>query len=195
MIYPEALLVGDTEYEINTGYEYALACLACINDPELGDTERAYGVIDILYKDPQPEDLVEAVRMAVKFLQLGKDGQAPRTARAPDMDYEADMHYIRASFRSDYKLDLGRMPELHWWEFMELLQGLTDDCILNRIRDLRNYDLSTVKDPKTRSRIIQAQREVALTGQLSTEDQDTLDSFYAQLKTPEVPTDENSDLE
>lgn len=196
MIYPEALRVGDQEYEINTSYLYALACIACVNDPELTDAERAFGVIEILYKEPLPTDGPEAVRMAVKFLSLGKDPvEGDRPERAPDMDYEADMHYIRASFRSDYGVDLARSPDLHWWEFMELLQGLTDKCVLNRIRDLRNYDISTVKDAKTRSSIIQAQREVALPGRISQEDQDTLDDFYARLAIPEVQTLENSDSE
>ena len=194
MTYPEALLVGDQEYEINTGYEDALACISCINDPELGDTERAYGVIEILYKDP-PEDTAEALRMAVKYLRLGKDAQEPQSSRPADMDYEYDMNYIRSSFRSDYRIDLSRSPELHWWEFVELLQGLTDTCILNRIRDLRTYDLTTVKDPKTLSRIIQAQREVALPKKTDQEDQDTLDAFFAQLITPEVPAHENGDIE
>lgn len=180
MNYPEALVVQGTEYAINTGYEYALACLSCINDPDMSDIERAYGVIGILYKET-PQDLNEAVRMAVKYLRCGKESDNA-SSRQPDMDFECDMNYIRSSFRSDYGLDLNRNPDMHWWEFSELLQGLTDNCVLNRIRDLRNYDLSSIKDARTRSKIIQAQREVALPVKLSQEDLDTIDAFYAQLK-------------
>lgn len=182
MSYPEALLVGGQEYPINTGYEDALACIACINDATLGDAERAYGVLEILYKE-EPEDQIEAVRMAVKYLQLGKES-VPDDAPEPDMDYAYDMHYIRSSFRSDYGIDLNQTPEMHWWEFIELLQGLTDKCILNRVRDLRTYDLSSIKDQKTRSKIIRAQREVALPKHLNQADQDTLDAFYALLGDP-----------
>ena len=182
MSYPEALLVGEKEYKINTGYEYALACIACINDPDLGEAERAYGVLEILFEEA-PEDSVEAVRMAVKFLQRGKETQG-QDGPEPDMDYEYDMHYIRSSFRSDYGIDLNQNAGMHWWEFVELLQGLTDKCILNRVRDLRTYDLSSIKDPKTRSKIIQAQRDVALPKKLTQEDQNALDAFYAQLAQP-----------
>jgi hypothetical protein len=182
MIYPEALEVNGVEYEINTGFEDALACLRCINDSEISSVERALGVVEILYKET-PDDLQEAVRMAVKYLQLGKDPEETQAGgRKQDMDFGHDIHYIRASFRSDYGIDLARERDMHWWEFSELLQGLTDNCVLNRVRDLRNYDLSTVKDPKARSRIAKAQREVALPAGLSKEEQDTLDAFYAQLK-------------
>ena len=135
-------------------------------------------MIGLLYKQP-PENSEEALRMAVKYLRCGKE---PRSSdKTPDMDFEYDMHYIRSSFRSDYGIDLNR-TEMHWFEFCELLQGLTDDCILNRVRDLRNYDLSTVKDPKARGKIVRAQREVALPERLSAEEQDALDEFYAKIR-------------
>lgn len=185
MNYPEAVEIAGKEYLLNTGYEYALASIACINDPDLGEIERAYGVIGILYQEA-PEDINEAVRLAVKYLQRSKEAKDNGPERPRDMDYTQDMDYIRSSFRSDYSINLNEKADLHWWEFCELLQGLTDTCILNRIRDLRNYDLTDVKDPKTRSKIIQAQREVALANPLSDEDQDALDDFYAQLKTEEV---------
>lgn len=181
MSYPETITIGGREYEINADYQSALACIACINDPELGDTERAYGVLELLYKE-QPEDGQEAIRMAVKFLTMGKEPNPARENSAPDMDYEHDMHYIRSSFRSDYAIDLNERPEMHFWEFAELLQGLTDKCILNRVRDLRNYDLTEVKDTKTRTRIMQAQREVALPKKIAKEDQDALDAFWSQIE-------------
>lgn len=186
MTYPEALVVNGVEREVFTGYEDALAAIACINDTDLSDVERAYGVIEILYKEPIPdEDAGEAVHMAVKYLLQGKDPGEPRASSKVDMDYEHDMHYIRSSFRSDYGIDLNREPGLHWWEFMELLQGLSDGCILNRVRDVRNYDLNSIKDPKAKSRMIQAQRELALPNQLNKEDEETLDAFYAQFNQPE----------
>jgi hypothetical protein len=179
MMYPEAIEVNGQEYDINTGYEYALACFRCINDPDISDAERAYGVIGILFKNPPEEsDMQEALRLALKYLRQGKE---PRVApQQVDMDFEADETYLKASFLSDYKIDLDDTP-MHWYKFCTLLQGLTDDCVLNRVRDLRNYDLSTVKDPKTLSKIIRAQREVALTKQMSDDEQDTINNFYAQL--------------
>lgn len=175
--YPDRIAVDGTDYEINTDYRYALACFECISDAELSDYERAYGVLGILYKTV-PENEGAALRMAVKYLRCGKEEDGPRGK--PDMDFESDMHYIRSSFRSDYAIDLNHV-KMHWFEFCELLQGLSDDSILNRVRDIRNYDLSTVKDSKTRQKIIRAKQEVALPERLTREEQDIVDEFFQQL--------------
>jgi hypothetical protein len=175
--YPELITVNGKDFEINTDYRYGLACFRCINDVEISDTERAFGVIGILYKQ-EPPNLQEALRMAVKYLQCGKDAQTEE--QNPDMSFETDENYIKTSFMSDYRIDLDE-TDMHWWKFCNLLQGLTDDCILNRVRDIRNYDLSTVKDAKQRKKIIKAKRDVALPNELAEEDNDILDAFYAQL--------------
>ncbi len=180
MMYPEAIEINGVEYGINTGYEYAIACFKCISDPDISEAERAYGVIGLLYKEmPPDEDMQEALRLAIKYLQQGKEPK--QDYHKPDMDFEADEMYIKASFLSDYRLDLDETP-MHWWRFCTLLQGLTDDCILNRVRDIRNYDLSTVRDPKARGKIIKAQQDVALPVRLTAEERDIIDDFFAQLK-------------
>ena len=180
MMYPEAIEINGIEYAINANYEYAIACFKCIGDPDISEVERAYGVVGLLYKEmPRNEDMQEALRLAVKYLQQGKEPS--QSYHKPDMDFEADEMYIKASFLSDYKLDLDE-TSMHWWKFCTLLQGLTDDCILNRVRDIRNYDLSAVKDPKTRGKIIKAQQDVALPVKISVEEQGVIDDFFAQLK-------------
>ena len=176
--YPELITINDVDYEINSGYRYALACFSCINDPDLNEYARALGVIGILYKE-EPEDLHEALRMAIKYLQCGKE--KTDSDQKPDMDFQYDESYIKSSFMSDYRIDLDD-TDMHWWKFSNLLHGLTDDCILNRVRDVRNYDLSTVKDPVARMKILKAQQELALPDNLTQEEQDLLDDFYSQLK-------------
>jgi len=178
MTYPEAIEINGVEYEINTGYEYALACFECINDTEISKVERAYGVIGLLYKQ-WPEDENEALHLAIKYLQCGKEKEC--SYKKADMDFDQDMNYIRSSFRSDYSIDLNK-ADLCWFEFCELLQGLTDDCILNRIRDIRNYDLSTIKDSKSRQKMVQAKKDVALPERLNEEEQNIIDDFFSQLK-------------
>jgi|WetSurMetagenome_2_1015567.scaffolds.fasta_scaffold11494_4 hypothetical protein len=175
--YPELITVDGVDYEINTDYRYGLACFQYINDVEISDTERAYGVIGTLYKE-EPPNLQEALRMAVKYLQCGKDTSSEE--QQPDMNFEVDENYIKTSFMSDYRIDLDG-TDMHWWKFCNLLQGLTDDCILNRVRDIRNYDLSTVKDAKQRGKIIKAKQDFGLPNKLAPEEEDALDAFYSQL--------------
>jgi len=181
MIYPNAIEIDEKEYEINTGFETALACIKAINDESISKSERAYAVIGLLYKG-WPENESEAVRLAVKYLRCGKEDDKHEDIDDVDMDFEYDESYIRASFLSDYHIDLDDSPDMHWWKFYSAMQGLTDSCILNRIRDIRNYDLSTVKDPKSRRKIEKAKRGVALPIKVSEEDNEALDSFYSQLR-------------
>jgi hypothetical protein len=181
MSYPTAIEVDGKAYAINPGYKHALACYVCINDREIDDTERTLGVLGLLYKE-QPRNTKLALAQAVKYLQLGREHRPREEDAARDLDFTKDMHYIRSSFRSDYGIDLNTREDMHWWEFYELLQGLTDDSILNRVRDLRNYDATKVKDPQLRARIQRAQEDVALDDDLSAEDERKLDDFYAQLK-------------
>ena len=57
---------------------------------------------------------------------------------------------------------LNKEKDIHWWEYNELISGLTNESILNKIRDLRTYDISDIKDEKERKRIINAKNRVAL---------------------------------
>ena len=106
------------------------------------------------------------------------------------MDFIQDMDYIEASFMSDYHIDLTE-TKMHWWKFYNLMNGLSNSelgncCVLNRIRNLRNYDVSEIKDARERDKIIKAKNQVALRKQekevkLTEEQQKSVDEFYKAL--------------
>jgi len=82
------------------------------------------------------------------------------------MDYIEDMDYIEASFMSDFGIDLEN-EEMDWQKFNKLINGLSNSdfgncCVLNRVRNLRNLDLSTIKDSKERQKLAKAKEQVAL---------------------------------
>ena len=67
---------------------------------------------------------------------------------------------------SDYRIDL-TTEKMHWWKFYTLLEGLSNSelgncCVLNRVRNLRTFDLSQIKDNKERERLAKAKEMVAL---------------------------------
>ena len=107
------------------------------------------------------------------------------TEREPDMDYTYDMGLIIASFISDYKIDLSE-PEnetMHWWKFIDLLNGLSPKSALNRVREIRNKDLGDYKDnPKAMEELIQAKRLVALPEKITESEQEALDEFDRLLR-------------
>lgn len=52
-----------------------------------------------------------------------------------------------------------------------MLTGLTDKSMLSRVRDIRNYDLSTVNDEKFKEKMRLAKKEVALDDEEYTEEE------------------------
>ena len=145
MRYPQAIEVEGRRFPINTSYQTAIRCYEIVQDEAVTDAERGAIVMLLLLGDI-PQDLsVDGMKrlqeLLVKYLQCGKEPEQIRemdeilTEREPDMDYTYDMGLIIASFISDYKIDLSE-PEnetMHWWKFIDLLNGLSPKSALNRV--------------------------------------------------------------
>lgn len=166
--YPEYVEVNGKKYKINTNFKYAIKCNQIAKDKTISDYERALGIVITLFGEESVDDInniSDLLDLAKKYLSCGKE--ITNSDEEPDMDYEEDYGYIWASMYSDYNgLDIDK-EDIHWWKFNELMNGLSNSefgncCILNRIRNLRNYNLSEIKDLKEREKIKKAQDSVAL---------------------------------
>ena len=166
MNYPEYAKVNDRIYKIRTDFRIALKCNNIAQDGSIGNLERTLAIIHILFENglDNPKDYEKLLEIARKFLGCGKE--AEQSNEEPDMDYNEDMDYIEASFMSDYRIDLTK-ENIHWWKFNKLINGLSNSetgncCVLNRIRNLRNYDTKDIKDAKEKAKIEKAKQQVAL---------------------------------
>ena len=163
---PEYIKIDGEKYKINTDFRVAIKCDAISQDKSVPEFETMLAIIYLLFGDKGLNDkthYAELFEYAIKYLNCNK-GVEKKDER--DMDFTEDMDYIEASFMSDYHIDLAN-TQMHWWTFYKLLCGLSNSelgncCILNRIRNLRNFDASKIEDTKERQKIIQAQKEVAL---------------------------------
>lgn len=188
--YPEYAEIDGEMYKINTDYRYALQCFKIIEDKSISDMERAVAVVSVLFGQEDengditgiPENLELALEKASIFLSCAKEDKISEISKK-DMDFEYDKEYIYSSFMSDYNIDLNN-TEMHFWKFCTLISGLTEDSILNRVRDLRNLNLPDYKDPKTRSRLQEAQERVALpeNEEYDEEDLEALEKFNKLLE-------------
>ncbi len=166
-MYPEYVEVEGKRYKINTDYRVAIECGRIAEDNSIGELERALGIIYLLYGEEglnSEEHYEKLLELAKKYLSCGKELQ--NNNGKPDMSFIEDMDYIEASFMSDYNIWLPDI-KMHWWKFFNLMNGLSNSelgncCILNRIRNLRNYDTSKIKDSKEKDKIRKAQQQVAL---------------------------------
>lgn len=164
---PTKVKIENEIYPINTDFRVALECNKIALNPEIGEYERALAVIYKLFGKKGLNDYKNHSRLlelGQRYLLCGKEKN--KECQENDMDIEQDMDYIEASFMSDYNIDLSNI-KMHWWTFFNLLGALSNSelgncCILNRIRNLRNYDTSKIKDMKEKQRIEEAKRQVAL---------------------------------
>ncbi len=166
--YPEFVEINGEKYKINTDFRVAIECNAIALDETIGDYERALAIIYKLFgkKGLDAYDIHDKLLlMAKEYLMCGKDPNDD-TNDKPDMDYIEDYSYIKTSFRSDYGINLDN-EKMHWWEFFDLMNGLSNSelgncCVFNRIRNLRNYDTKDIKDSKEKEKIEKAKQQIAL---------------------------------
>lgn len=176
MKYPKYVKVNGVKHEINTDYRIALKCFDIINDPNISDVERTYAIVYKLFGFiPEDEDIAEYIRLSELYLGCGET-QETQQGRKRDIDFKLDWKYLVASFMSDYQIDLNNC-KMHWYQFIDLIQGFTEDTVMSRVRELRNYDLSEIKDQKTKDKIIKAQENVALPVEFTEEEQMMIDKF------------------
>lgn len=191
MNYPEYVKIGEKKYKINTDFRVAIKCSSIANDKNIGDYERALAIIYTLYGNEglnATDDYEKLLELAQLYLSCGE--KVEKTNEEPDMDFEEDIDYIEASFMSDYHIDLSE-TKMHWWKFYKLINGLSDSemgncCVLNRIRNLRKYDVSKIEDNKERNKIIDAQKRYALKKNkkeenLTDKQLKSIDEFYKMI--------------
>lgn len=178
MKYPSKVEVDGVVIPIDTSFKTALRCLELADDASISDEERSLGLIYLLCDDIPKVNLNKLIKVLQKYLQCGDDNRKPPQKK--DMDFKQDEKYILSSFIYDYGIDL-ESTDMHWWKFIDLLNGLSSECILSRIRDIRTMDISIYKDPKTRSRLLQARAQVALKHVPNKEEQEIIDEFERQL--------------
>ena len=192
MDYPKYVKIGEKKYKINTDFRVAIECQEIALDDSIGDFERALAIIYKLFGDDGLDDsnnYEKLLELAQKYLSCGKEIDS-KINEEPDMDFIQDMPYIKASFRSDYNINLDD-EEMHWWEFYDLINGLSNSemgycCVLNRIRNLRTFDTKDIKDQKELAKINEAKKQVALKKrevkkELTYEQKRNIDNFYEKI--------------
>lgn len=191
--YPEYAEINDKKYKINTDFRIAIECQDIATDESISDYERALAIIYKLFGDDGIDDFEnyeKLLEIATKYLSCGKELDN-KSKEEPDMDFNKDKGYIESSFKYDYKYNPYSLNYLHWYEFYNDLNNLSNSemgncCVLNRVRNLRNYDTKEIKDPKERKKIEEAKKQVALKKEhkkreFSEKEQKNMEEFYKSI--------------
>ena len=177
-MYPEYAIINGKKVKINTDFKVALRCFEVLNDDTIGEHERALAIVYLLFSVIPPYDeLNEYTRQSIKFLQCGEEPKenAQEEYSKRDIDMVLDMQYIRPSFMAYYHIDLNK-TDLHFWQFCELISGLTENSLLNRVRSIRTANINEYKG-EAKDKMLKAKQQVALPNVMSDEDKVVWDEW------------------
>lgn len=186
--------IDDTIYEANLDFRVAIECNRISEDETIGDYERILGIICTMFGQhglDNSEHYEKLFKWALNYLSFGIEVDSKEE---PDMDFIEDEKYIKSSFKYDYQYNPYEKEFVSWEDFFNDLSNLSnselgDCCVLNRVRNLRNYDTSKIKDQKERQRVEEAKKRVALKKKkiqkekkYSEEELNNMEEFYKQME-------------
>lgn len=186
-INPEYALVDGDKYKINTDYRIALECNRIASDEDISEYEKPLAIIYLLFGEvalKEPNLYEKFFKQAIKFLKVGQDEDAS-TNKTIDFDYEQDYRLVKDSILAERRIDIEK-ENMHFWDFYDALNGLTENCILNRVREIRTYDVKDLS-PKDREKINNLKKQFALKKKttLSNEQLKSANAFYDSLNRKE----------
>ena len=179
--YIEYALANNNKYKINTDFRVALKCDE-IAKSDVSEEERALAIIYLLFGDEglnNENDWEKLQKVALKYLNMNKENNNDN--EEANMSFEQDWGYIQASFFSDYNIDLSN-TKMHWWQFYDLMCGLTEKCVLNRVRFVRDFDISQIKDSKEKEKWIKQKEMLTLKREKTLEEKRLDELFEKQMK-------------
>ena len=190
---PEFAKVNNKKYKINTDFRVAIKCNEISLDNTINSYEKTLAIIYLLYGEEglnDSDNYEQLLNLAYKYLNCGVEKADNEEQEETDMDFVQDQKLIESSFKYDYGYNPYQLKYLHWWDFYNDVCNLSNSefgtcCVLSRVRTLRTYDTSQIKDIDTREKIERAKERVKLKKQKDTrtKEQIRLDElFEKQLK-------------
>ena len=182
-MYPTKMEANGHIYPINTDYRVALACFRALDDDEITDLERFYAVETLLLGS----DVLEEDEMILKdkiALYLKCEREDETIDDEIDFDYLQDENRVKISIRQCYNnLDVDKIEYLHWYEYNELIEGLTEDSLIDRVRQIRTLDINQIEDTKKRKKALVIKQRLSLNKKvrMTSEQQKAQEEFFRLL--------------
>ena len=154
---PDSIEVDGKRYKCNFDFRNVLKMLEIMQRDDILPDARDYLCARCLCKAPKNAAKVYSVLCSTLF------PQSPETGGKRLTSYEQDAGLIRTAFRQVYGIDLYR-DDLHWFEFVELLQFLPDGCRYEETIGIRARPMpaATKYNQKEREWLMKAKQSVAL---------------------------------
>ena len=142
---PGSVFVEGNEYSINTDFRLWVELCDFI-DSDVSYEEKILKLLCLAYTKELPPHLDTAVLALFEFMSLGKTGRSSGPEPCEKvMDFSEDEGLIYAAFKEQYNIDL-YCDNLHWWSFINLLNGLRADTAFMKIVGYRSINCESIKN-------------------------------------------------
>ena len=143
------LIDGGLPYEIDgvaisPDFRNMLRVEAIADDPKLSQMQKLTLMLDQLYPE-LPDDLGKAFEGLTWFIHRSKvpDEDQPRDKKQRKAyDFAQDTDLMISAFFATYGISLVNTEFLHWWEFLALFEGLSEDTLMKKVMHWRVCDVS-----------------------------------------------------
>jgi hypothetical protein len=134
---PETVAVGGIDVPIATGFRTSIQVQRVIDSPlDDADIQAAilmhyYGNLDAFDEDWLAASATGLLAAAMDFANAAEFAEATRADKGSSVrtfDWDTDQRRVVADFQREYGLDLADSGvKMHWWRFLALFEGLSDD--------------------------------------------------------------------
>ena len=164
-------------YLIRTDYRIGIQISLALDDPDLSDNDRAWVALSLLYGAGMPPIDI-ALEGLQWFIRCGDDREIePGGKRMMWFDFDSARLY--ASFRQTFGIELHKV-NLHWFEFMAMMESLNEDSAMSHALQIRGTDTSKMKG-KQKQEYERLKRNLTPAPALSEEEKEAIDAFWAQI--------------
>jgi len=170
---PDTVMIDGQAYALHTDFRRWMQFEKIMFEERLSFLEKLARLFVLCYKELPPD--VEKAVLGLRLFYAGKDPEgrkaSPGSSCQPVYSFYQDSGLIYAAFYQQYGLDLCTV-DLHWWQFLALLDGLSDTTRFVQVIGYRAASLSSVSDASKRQFLQNMKRLYALEDRRSADEKD-----------------------
>lgn len=136
---PCSIIYKGKKYKLNPSFNRVLFCLETLDNKEYSDEEKAYLCFHALIKNKIITlSSYEKYELLNNIFKLLFEKNKNNSNNKKSFDFVQDSKYIYAGFMQCYGIDLFDLRnKLHWWKFIALFNGLSNNTRIMQIIDIR----------------------------------------------------------
>lgn len=160
---PKSLDVNGKQYAIRPDFRNILDIFSALEDDELTDQEKGYILLKRLYidLDTMPkEDMEEAYRQAISFIQFDSHDKENRETNTRILDWERDETLIFPAINKAAGCEVRELPYLHWFTFMGYFQSIDSESLFGTVLSIRQKKSKGKKLEKWEKEFEKANKEL-----------------------------------